>query len=293
MIIVRLMGGLGNQMFQYALARHLALRSNQPLKLDLSWFSTVYDDKMQRSYGLNYFKIIEDFATKEEISYLIGSNETGTFLSHYWNGFLRYYKKSYIKERYFHFDSTVLNVSKSTYLEGYWQSEKYFKNIQDILRKEFTVKTELEGKNKEIAQRIIESESVCIHVRRGDYISNPEVNKLFGICSLDYYHNAIQSISNKKSLLSFFIFSDDIEWVKANFNFNIQMTIVDHNREKFYEDFRLMTLCKHHIISNSSFSWWSAWLSPNLSKLVCAPKKWFNDESKNVKDLIPESWIRI
>jgi hypothetical protein len=149
--------------------------------------------------------------------------------------------------------------------------------------------------NEEMAHRIGGEESaVSIHVRRGDYVSDAGTNRFHGTCSVDYYHDAVDRISGFAPASHFFVFSDGIDWAKENLRLRQPVTYVDFNDgEKNYEDLRLMSLCKHHIIANSSFSWWGAWLNPNPDKIVIAPKKWFNDPSINTDDLIPNSWLRL
>ena len=199
-----------------------------------------------------------------------------------------------IREPHFHFYSIVLKAKDNVYIEGYWQSEKYFKDIEAVIRREFTVKNELQGKNKEVAQQILDTLSVAIHIRRGDYISNPLTAKLHNTCSLEYYQQAINIFVGKVKDPHFFIFSDDPAWLQKNMVLQYPITHVNHNKaDKDCEDLRLMSMCKHNIIANSSFSWWGAWLNNNPDKIVVAPKKWFNDDSYNTKDLLPESWIKI
>lgn len=148
--------------------------------------------------------------------------------------------------------------------------------------------------NEQVAQNILSVNAVSLHVRRGDYVSNLTINQFHGTCSLEYYNQAIAQIAKKVETPHFFVFSDDPEWVKSNLKIDYSITIVDHNNaDKNYEDIRLMSLCKHHIIANSSFSWWGAWLCRNPNKIVIAPLKWFNDKSINTTDLIPDGWIKI
>ena len=292
MIIVRLMGGLGNQLFQYATGRRVALKNNMPLKLDLSWFR----DQPDRPYCLNNFAIIEDIATPREIAQLKRDNrglihrifttcrECGT----------PYYLRSYIREKSLDFDSHILQISESAYLDGYWQSEKYFNDIKYIIRDEFTVISSPDTTNKNCARMIQSSDAVAIHIRRGDYISNKSATEFHGICSLDYYYKAIDEILSKVKNPHFFVFSDDPEWTQENLKINALTTYVVHNSsDKNYEDLRLMSLCNHFIIANSSFSWWGAWLSKNESKIVIAPSKWFQEIKYNDSDRLPEEWKRI
>lgn len=295
MIIVQLIGGLGNQMFQYATARRISCVNNVPLKLDVSCFNTVSLD-IPRKYELHVFSIKEDFASSEEVNKVKGlnRNRVTSLFQRIVSKFPSIDKQSYICEKHFHFDPDILMLKDNVYLEGYWQSEKYFKDIEDIIKKEFAIKIEPDKLNKNFAESIKEAESVSIHVRRGDYISNQETNQYHGICTPEYYYAAIDIMLCKLKKPHFLIFSDDPMWVKENLKIEHSVSYIDHNGiDKGYEDLRLMTLCKHHIIANSSFSWWGAWLCNNKNKIVIAPKRWFNKQNINTKDLIPEQWIRI
>jgi hypothetical protein len=287
MVIVQLIGGLGNQLFQYALARRIAHMHNVPLKLDLYGFESY---KLHK-YSLQHFNIREDFASPDEIARF--KNKSGV-LARLATKFKPYYECSVVHERFFHFDSNMLKVSKNVYLEGYWQSEKYFKDIEDIIRREFIVKHKIDAENEQIAKHISSVRAISLHIRRGDYVSNTATNQIHGTCSLEYYHQAIDIIIKKVDKPYFFVFSDNSEWAKKNIIIDYPITFVDHNNaDKNYEDMRLMSLCKHHIIANSSFSWWGAWLCTNPDKIIIAPRKWFNNQDINTTDLIPEKWIKI
>jgi len=291
MIIIRLMGGLGNQLFQYATGRSIALKNNLPLKLDLSWFK----DQPGRPYSLNHFAIIEDIAVPDEIAHL-KRNEMrllNRIVTTYKECSKPYYRRTYIREKSLDFDPNILQISGSAYLEGYWQSEKYFKDIEDIIKREFTVIDPPDNENLNYARMIQSSNAVAIHVRRGDYISDPNANQFHGICSLQYYNRAIDQIMLTVKNPHFFVFSDDPAWTQDNLKIDAQKTFVVHNPpDKNYEDLRLMSLCSHFIIANSSFSWWGAWLSRNESKIVIAPSRWFQDTKYNDVDRLPEKWIR-
>lgn len=290
MIIVRLMGGLGNQLFQYAAGRNVALKNDLPLKLDLSWFK----DQPDRPYSLHHFAIIEGIATPNEIAHLKKSkmNLLDRIITTYKECGKPYYHRTDIREKSLDFDKNILQISGSAYLEGYWQSEKYFKDIEDIIRKEFSVITPPDHMNSEYARMIPSLNAVAIHVRRGDYISNQNANKFHGICSLDYYHRSIDQITSTVENPHFFVFSDDPEWTQDNLKIDAPTTYVVHNPpDKNYEDLRLMSLCSHFIIANSSFSWWGAWLSKNESKIVIAPSTWFQGIKYNCDDRLPEGWI--
>lgn len=289
MIIVKVIGGLGNQLFQYALGRTIAHKNNTVLKIDITSFKTY-----NRKYALDNFNIIENFATEEEIRHLKYSNRLKHLAYKLTKSSKLFYKQSFINELDFAFDQNIFKSPSNVYLEGYWQSEKYFKEAGDIIRNEFTIKSKAEGINKEIAEEINSCEAVSVHVRRGDYVTNLETNKFHGLCSLEYYKEALNKITSCIENPHFFVFSDDPKWAQDNLNFDYPSRFITHNgTEKNYEDLRLMSLCKHNIIANSSFSWWGAWLNKNLDKMVVAPRKWFNNTSVDTSDLIPENWIKI
>ena len=292
MVIVRLVGGLGNQMFQYAAGRAVAYRHEVPLKLDISAFERYG----LRTCRLHHLNIVESYATPAEVARLARSSQNRLVAKLYTivERCLPYYKRSVFRQRYDHFDPDILRVSRSVYLTGYWQSEKYFKDIEEIIRREFTIRNDPDAVNQEMAAMINKSTSVSLHIRRGDYVSNPRIRQTHGVCSLDYYEAAVAKLMQFAKDPHFFVFSDDIEWAKQNLKLQYPLTFVSHNGpERDYEDLRLMSLCKHHIIANSTFSWWGAWLSTNRRKIVIAPKRWFSDPDRDSRDLIPESWLRV
>ena len=269
MIIVRLVGGLGNQLFQYASARHSAEINNTDLKIDLSEFQKY---QLHR-YSLGHFNIIENIATEDELQ---ATNE--------------------YKEKYFHFDPNFKSIGDGVLLKGYWQSEKYFCDISDIIKRELQLNTGLSTKGHEISMLIKNSNSVSLHIRRCDYNSGSYSDQILDTLSMDYYVKAIEKLSAQEKNLRFFVFSDDPQWVKQNLKLDYPSVYVDHNSAVTnYEDLHLMSLCQHNIIANSSFSWWGAWLNNNLAKKVYAPQKWFNANARNLndKDIIPDSWFKI
>jgi hypothetical protein len=287
MIIVELTGGLGNQMFQYAAGRRLALHHKTILKLKFIY----YPEDTKRWYSLGCFNIKENFATDKEINKIRKIPETKIEkLIYLLNPFS---KDRLIKEKDFHFDENILNTPDDVLLDGYWQSEKYFKDIEDIIRQEFSLKNQSGHIYKEFLKSIANTNSVSVHFRRKDYVEDKKTREYHGICSLEYYYTAIKKIGETIKNPHFFIFSDDIEWPRNNLKLNYPLTFVSDNNLTDCQELILMSKCKNHIIANSSFSWWGAWLSDNPKKIVIAPKKWFNDPSINTKDLIPEIWIRI
>lgn len=292
MIITKLIGGLGNQMFQYALGRHLAEKHHALLKLDISGFETYTLHK----YALGTFNIQESFASPQEIKSLtrLKAGILKKIIRRIAGGPPLLAASHVIEQRRFHFSPDILELPDNIYLEGSWQSEKYFSAIADVIRREFTVKSHQTGKDKELAEQITAHESVSLHIRRADYISNPHTQQIHGVCDMAYYSQCIEQLSQKVNAPHFFIFSDDPEWACANMKLHYQYTIVDHNKaDKNYEDLRLMSLCKYHIIANSTFSWWGAWLSPYGQKIVFAPQRWLKSEAYEVDDLIPAQWIKI
>lgn len=302
MIIVKIQGGLGNQFFQYAYARALSERYKTPFKLDIRNydFENADDDapdkKFKRGYGIGRYNTIENIATKKEIEPFLKYRKRKGRIWYPYNKLIAN-SSIYIEEAQYHYSHSYahpqrLEKGKSVYLDGFWQTEKYFKDIETAIRREFTLKNAPEGKNKETIKKMESSESVCLHVRRGNFLI-PEYRKHHGICSLDYYEKAIAEIVKRVQNPHFFIFSDDHAWVKENIKLPFPTTYVDHNgSDKDYEDLRLMNSCKHHIIANSSFSWWGAWLSKNKDQIVAYPSQIFK-KKWNLKDFAPEKWIKI
>lgn len=280
LVVVRLKGGLGNQMFQYAIARNIKNKTNKKLILDVSF----YENYKVWDFNLDIFNLNDDM----EIN------------SKYKNIFDSISKKSiegYIEERDFlEFNKSFLECTNSIiYLDGYFGLYKYFKDIKDILRNEFSVIKNIGIKAKVILDDIKRNNSVCIHFRRGDYVYDENANRMFGVCSLEYYKNAIDKLMSIESNLKFYVFSNDIEWVKDNFKIE-NCTYVDRLMTTYnFEDFELMKSCKHFIIANSTFSWWSAYLGEYYRKVVIAPKRWYVDEKMNERssEIIPDGWIRI
>ncbi len=301
MIITKLQSGMGNQMFQYALGRHLARLNNTVLKLDTSSYNHQSKNDTQREYSLGCFNTIEDFAKKEDTKkmHLPKMATRNIFLRIYRKIFRGLsarkplYKRTYVREPSFGFCADVLKINKGAYLSGNWQNEKYFKDITDIIRKDFTLKIKSDAYKKMHRQILNTAGIVSLHIRRGDYISNEGTNKYHGICSIDYYKSAVSLITHSVQNPTFFIFSDDMEWVKENLKIEHPMIFVSGNSLTDSEELTLMSKCKHNIIANSSFSWWGAWLNNNPNKVVVAPKKWFLSLEREQDNPCPDSWIKI
>ncbi|NTV93420.1 MAG: alpha-1,2-fucosyltransferase [Chlorobiaceae bacterium] len=292
MIIASLNSGLGNQMFQYAAAKALAERHHTELKLDLSWFQT----HSYRKYQLNHFNITAKAVTGSELQKFTGKYRLfPQRLLWYITGMNRHYR--YFREASFDFDSGWLDCGPDTIIDGYWQSEQYFCEIAGTIVQEFSVASPLSEKSREMKTYIQNTESVAVHIRRGDYVmSGIKESVIHGPLESHFYDDALAIIARKTRSPHLFIFSDDIPWVKENLRFDFPARYVDHNDESSgFEDLHLMSECRHNIIANSTFSWWGAWLNRNPSKIVIAPKQWFPDPKMNklTSDLIPDSWVRL
>ncbi len=271
MIIVRLRGGMGNQMFQYALGRALASKYNVPLKLDAREYKKNFYS-VKRKYTLDLFDTKAELATKKEI-----------FLGQL------FYKKG--KEKHFHFDPKMLLLGPNVWFDGYWQTPKYFNAIETTIRKDFTFKNPFSSDVKDLMETIKNQESVCIHVRRGDYVGN----KHHEVVNKEYYDRGLEYLKNKTKIDKIYVFSDDIKWCQENMKFEFPTMFVgeEYAGERAEGHLALMSTCHHFLIPNSSFSWWAAWLAEFNTKIVLVPKQWFTDISINTEDLIPNKWIKI
>lgn len=289
-IVVQLIGGLGNQMFQYALGRTLALRNGSPLKLDIQPF----EKQELRRYSLHRFAILASVLSAEESIQLgIGSGLLGR-IGRLVNRMRGVQSLPLVRERSFTFDPSVLERRGRCYLQGYWQSPRYFASMEPTIRGELTVREPPAGANLAMAEKIKSTLAVSVHVRRGDYASSRSTHHYHGTCGPDYYLAAEADVRRRVGNCTLFVFSDDPNWVTQNLRFESETIVVRHNGpEGDYEDLRLMTLCQHHIIANSTFSWWGAWLCPNPGKFVVAPRQWFRDPGHSADDLIPREWIRL
>lgn len=292
MIISRIIGGLGNQMFNYAAGKRLSIKLGIELKLDVSGYPT----KVGENCMLDVFNIDECIATKDEI-YRIKQYSNSLFvrMKNRLSKTSLFSKSGYIKEKHFEFDPEIISLGDNVYLDGYWQSEKYFIDIENEIRHSFTIKEPQTGENEILAEKIYNTSSVFILVRRGAYASEPEVRASHGLVPLEYYKSCVDKIAQYVPDPHFFVFTndDDRDWTKENLNLKFPTIYVDHNDKNNYnEDLRLMSQCKHAICSNSSWAWWGAWLITNPQKIVYAPKKWFN-VNINTRDLYPPDWILV
>lgn len=255
---------------------------------------SFFENYEWHEYSLAPFALEAQIATKKEVENIIKKNNT--YVERIKRKFLNV-QPIVIHEQNLLYNEQYLNIKNNRYLVGYWQCEKYFEKIITLLRKELVVKINPSEANQQLLYNIVaNSQSVSLHIRRGNFVNVDFVNKVHGTTKLDYYFNAIKLIEEKCSNPVFYIFSDDINWAKENIKLNHPMVFVDINTDKTdYEDLRLMSNCKHNILANSTFSWWGAWLNQNPEKVIIAPQEWFADEERNKESvsIIPQNWIRI
>ena len=295
MICVQLNGGLGNQMFQYACGQALAYKHHTVLLLDTTQLKINNSSITFRRLELDIFKINIQEASKKDVEKLKPLFYRIVNVLSLRTGFRGIQTSKYFIEKSFSFNESIEKIGKDCYLNGYWQNSRYFQNIEPIIREEFKFPFIIDKVNNERLIRINKENSISLHVRRSDFVNNKH-HKIHGACSIEYYRKAAEYISSKIELPFFFVFSDDIDWAQKNLNLRYPCEFVSCNIGKQnYIDMQLMSLCKHNIIANSSFSWWGAWLNMNPEKIVIAPKQWFVNETKNAQtnNLIPDTWIRL
>jgi len=287
MITVRLIGGLGNQMFQYALGRRLSLDRGVPLALDLGWFGRQAPQDTPREYELDCFtldetvrKVRRDLPVPANWAQLalLRARET-----------LRLAPRV-VRQRGSGFDPEVLQAPAGALLLGFFQSERYFAPVADAIRADFTPIAPLSEEARRIQEEIVAGPSISVHVRRGDYVSNPHANRYHGTMGEEYYRRALERIGVEGARA--FVFSDDPDWCRSGFALGIPTTVVDGGGRPPVEDLVLMSTCRHHVLANSSFSWWGAWLDPDPG-VVVAPERWAQDESADFSDVYAEGWVRV
>jgi hypothetical protein len=310
-IITHLIGGLGNQMYQYAMGRHLAELNSTVLKLDV----TGFEKYKHRVYGLSCFRIAEKFATVEEVRTLskkrwfeksktFGNLKRRLRLKTVSSENLNL-RNFIVKEKPFYYEPEILDMRGNIFLKGHWESYQYYEPIREILLKEFAIKYPQDDLNKRLSERILSTHSVGLHVRRGDKASEPSARRIHGACSVEYYNKAIEYVMQRVAGTEIYVFSDDMAWARKNIKAGAPVYFVDHNdASKDYEDLRLMSQCRHNIIANSSFSVWAAWLNTNKEKIVIGPKSFYTeDKQSKIEELItnparrvqsmPEDWVKL
>lgn len=267
MIIVKLTGGLGNQMFQYAAGRATALCHHARLALDIRTLERK--NWADRRYSLDCYNIQANIIRPNWLTIL----------------FLHQLKRPL-------FDKDIVKISDNTYMDGTWQNEGYFRDFRPQLLKDFTLKKPLSKKAVNFQRQIKQTNSVSLHIRRTDYLSE-KMSKIYTICGLDYYNAARITLEKKLSNPTYYIFTDDTRWAHRNLGFLRKKVFVSGDGIKDFEEIFLMSNCQHNIIANSSFSWWGAWLNKNKDKIVISPKKWFIDPVHEPEGLTMKGWTKI
>lgn len=283
MIITELNGGLGNQFFQYAAGLSLAVKHQTTLKVSIQF----KNNDTSRNLGLSHFNTNVIEANQEEINQLYSSSTLNRSIQ----ALLPPPFKHYFREKHFAYQSGFNKLGPNVYLKGYWQSELYFSSIADQVKATFTLKPEYYSSVLSLIEEIKTSESVSIHIRKGDYLLHP-YSEYYASLESAYYITAIAALQEQHPQLKLFVFTDDPSWVKENLHLASPYRLISGiETSSMYEDFQAMLSCKYHIIANSSFSWWTAWLSAREGKKVIAPKQWFKNGPTDTQDLVPKSWL--
>lgn len=287
MIIMTLIGGLGNQLFQYAAGRSLAINTGQELALD----RRHYRRAREHGYALDIFELTDLHVQDVDLP---PSRRERPLAHTLWR--LRQGEPRKLRESGPAYDPRVAQVRGPVWLEGYFQSERYFEEHKSVIRDELTFRTAPDAENAIWLSRIKdEPRAVSLHVRRGDYVQNAKFAARHGTCTPNYYANALEHVATgmgEEPVV--FAFSDDPAWVREHLVLPVEIKVIGHNGpDRNYEDLRLMSACRHHIIANSSFSWWGAWLNPSADKIVASPAHWFADPKLGNPDIWPDSWSRI
>lgn len=290
MVIVKIMGGLGNQLFQYAFGKYLEIHTQDQVKYDVN-VHIKNKNFTQRDLDIDYFKVQLPFcATSEKKTYVFFKNE----------GFFRrierklaqkfpYLHRHYKVQKNAH--SNEFMLESDSYYEGYWQYSEYLDEVREGILQEIKPNALFYEKHASVLRKMQESNSVAIHIRRGDYISIKVNADLFEVCDMEYYAAAMQLIESRISNPRYFVFTQDTEWAQENFKGNDYEFIQGNSA---IDDMLLISFCKNQIIANSTFSWWGAWLNQQENKVVVAPKKWYKGlRNKQTHALFPNTWIRL
>lgn len=288
MIAVQIFGGLGNQMFQFAAGTALARHHGVDLVINTRFYDTGQPTELD--FRLDRFSLTPVEADRTRLparlrdglgAYLAGKFRRPDFTAYH--------------EPHLAFDPNVATLPDQTYLCGYWQCARYFDAIAPEIRDLFTLRDAPAGANYETLEAFQKTVPVSLHIRRGAFVSNPKFYAVHGTCNMDYYHRAAEYIAERAGRdITIYAFSDEPDWVAENLKLPFKMEVVAHNGlDHNYEDIRLMRHCRHHIIANSSFSWWGAWLNPDPGKIVVAPSRWFADAGMQDHDILVPEWITL
>lgn len=304
-IVIRIRGGLGNQMFQYAFGKAIALEYNKKLFIDKTILEAypIPNTVTPRNFELDIFNV--EYVEFSSVKKLANKFKHPTIKKILIKGAYYFFNQKYkwqsvVQNNDDHPDDVLNRITKSSnlQLDGYFQSNLFFEKYRDEIIKDFSFKEKPTSNSQEWLDLIkAQKNTVALHVRRGDYLLQHN-QSAHGMCDLNYYKKAIEYILSELGSANFMVFSDDIEWCKEQFNSeeNKQFFFIEGNtKEHAYEDIRLMTNCQHNIIANSSFSWWAAYLNENDNKIVIRPSKWFALENSSVKEKVicPINWMEI
>lgn len=294
MIITKLQGGLGNQMFQYAAGKSLSLYHKVKLAVEVSFFNDgpTHDLEFPRNFEMHHFLGFNEEIVSETNKFDL--NKYPFLKQSKIQRLLPAHKRIIYKEPHYHFDKNFFNGKKQQFIKGQWQSEKFFKPFEEEIKKGFELKNEYIVNVLNSVSEMKHLETVSIHVRRGDYLRKPEILHWHGVMSKEYYLEAFKCIEKSTKVDSVYYFSDDPEWVEKELKPLIGGEVISGNKSKSqYEDFYWMSNCKHNIIANSSFSWWTAYLNKYPKKIIIAPKKWYNNAPVITEDVYPQQWIKL
>lgn len=301
MIVTKITGGMGNQMFMYALGFALAEKHHTKMLLDLSGLNNG-----ERIYAMDKFKITHKEIWKPgrlvQLYYQLirkfGLCEVQKKIAVILRNLIGNRSLILIAEKSISFDKDILLLPDNVILDGYWITSKYFSSVEKKLRKEFRWRYEV-SQNTKYWEKIIRSCecAVSLHVRRGDYVSNNENKSLYCQLGNEYYYTAVDCLKKNNKNMVLFVFSNDVNWCKENLKFSDMTYYVSGNDEQHgHEDMYLMSLCTHNIVANSTFSWWGAWLNSNPDKIVVCPKKYYNIKNSwfdSEDDIWPSGWTKI
>lgn len=307
MIIVRVLGGLGNQLFQYALGRQLTYDTDESLALDTFWYPKERENFSDLTFKLDTFDTSFSVVDDRDVHEVVPGGRTGTDLARrlcrYCPTMLQNVANYYleIQKNYpsplmpsvcdtgvphgYHFEPSILDITDNAYLDGFWQTEKYFTGIESVIRNDLSISEPLTGPSRKLVKHLSETNSVGLHVRRGDYVEIGEA------LPPSYFESAVSAIASNVDDPRFFVFSNDIEWAKNNLSIPHSVVYVTNNySDTDYEDLQLMSQCDHNIISNSTFSWWGAWLGEQPEQTTIAPSLWLMDQPTRDLDIVPDRW---
>jgi hypothetical protein len=286
MIIVKIYGGMANQLFQYAAGYALSMHHATALKIDTSYFQEKNKDT-KRSFALDKFNINYELASQEEIDDVFKFRS----IDYAWNKFLPTSKKRFYGEKKPGFNEHFFDLSDTVYLRGYFQSEKYFIDCQKSLLEQYQVKTNGLEPVLPLAEILKNSNSVALHIRLGDYL-NPTLSSIMAPFDIAYYQRAVDYFQQHIIHPTFYVFSDQIQLAKDLLKIDAEFVFVDEKMSANSDtDFYLMQSCQHQIIANSTFSWWAAYLNKHTHKIVVAPQKWYKDHFGDATDLYPNNWV--